>query len=1074
MAMSAAQGGGMFPTNRRKPVLRTFLSLYRGEFVFQGMVDFAVIGALVLLFLHPPSGGQMRSLLGSIGIGGGGSPQGGAGTGPAQQSAQSGPAQSATPGQGLSSTTQAPSGGSTAPVQRTQPAASSLPAKPIVFPAEIAKPALANVMLVEIGDTAFRNSHAGDQQRLLAARTAFRSRRQTEIVDLLKDADEHDPNVAFMRGLGLFARGDEASVKAAEASLQNAAAANHTLAKVLLGRSLITAPRGMTKNVAEGRRLIESAAATGDPQALRVAGIAYNSAEFGSFDPAKAAASFKRAAEAGDPQAMFHYARVLAEGIGAPVDHAGAVDFLGRAAAAGLTSAQFTLGSWLLDQYADGALTDPSEGVSWLDRAIDKGFSLVALNKLQNLYGWTGRLAPWNDKSRFFALAKQCSGLAEAYCQNSIAIAHQFGWGTEVNVLRAYTHKLIARDLGHAGVGASDIDALGLKLTSKERADAAEQARTLRQKLKPAPAVVVFQYPEVVRPPPWATIDEIEKGTQPQQAQPSQEQGATPGAIPFYDYMAKPTGFYYWTIAFDPRSFSDRPPQLAAALSAALAAYRTRQPTAMLEALQNADPNDRAVNLLKGLATLPLSGDAPDPQVRRQLQAEAYRYLTAAANAGDMRAAAILGDLLTRNWPGIPKDLAQARDFAERAGRSNDGFAVRQLAIGVQIGSFETANSARAADLMWTAAELDDPVANAMVAANFQNGVGVPRDPDKAEKYLRRAADLGLTDAQAILGGWIIDRYSNKQLASPGEGVRTLEKAYNAGGSLWAAWRLAVLYDYEGREPPWRDRAKALEYVRKCAPYSYAACHFSLGVIYRNLGDSVRSWAHYDVARGLGSDGVAERLDGIEKLLSSSELDRARNLSQAIKRDLKPMPNAIVIQDAAASRPAAVLTPPTTPVSATNYADELTDWGVQPQTSLKYEVGSRTPTTLPGARRITTQDLQEIGKQALILDVLDERSGHYTIPGAIHLPGGGDYGGGHFEDRIQEKLKGVLSNLVNRNPGRPIVFLCASSKCWESYNAALRAMKMGFQNVLWYRGGLLSWKAASLPLTPPAEVYAIQ
>ena len=57
MAMSAAHGGGMLPTNRRKPLLRTFVSLYRGEFAFQGMVDFAVIGMVVLLFLHPPSQG---------------------------------------------------------------------------------------------------------------------------------------------------------------------------------------------------------------------------------------------------------------------------------------------------------------------------------------------------------------------------------------------------------------------------------------------------------------------------------------------------------------------------------------------------------------------------------------------------------------------------------------------------------------------------------------------------------------------------------------------------------------------------------------------------------------------------------------------------------------------------------------------------------------------------------------------------------------------------------------------------------------------------------------------------------
>jgi TPR repeat protein len=293
------------------------------------------------------------------------------------------------------------------------------------------------VMLVEISDTAFRNSHAADQQRLLAARTAYRSARGGEMVEILKDADGRDPNVAFMRGLGFLIRGDEASVKAGEAALRTAVEANHTLAKVLLGRVLVTAPKGITKSVDEARRLIEAAVAAGDPQAQRVAAIAYISADFGSFEPDRAASLFKRAAEAGDPQAMFHYARVLSEGIGVPANQAAAVDFLGRAAAAGLTDAQLTLGTWLLEQYRTSALSDPTEAAAWLDRAAQRGFSPIALNRLQLLYGWTGREAPWNDKTRYLALARQCSGLAEPYCQYSYSIAFSNGWGTAKDPIRA-------------------------------------------------------------------------------------------------------------------------------------------------------------------------------------------------------------------------------------------------------------------------------------------------------------------------------------------------------------------------------------------------------------------------------------------------------------------------------------------------------------------------------------------------------------------------------------------------------------------------------------------------------------
>jgi TPR repeat protein len=87
---------------------------------------------------------------------------------------------------------------------------------------------------------------------------------------------------------------------------------------------------------------------------------------------------------------------------------------------------------------------------------------------------------------------------------------------------------------------------------------------------------------------------------------------------------------------------------------------------------------------------------------------------------------------------------------------------------------------------MWTAAELGDPAANAMVAAFFQNGTGVPQDAEKAEKYLRRAAELGYTDAQRVLGNSIVDRYANKNIASPAEGVRLLEKALTSGRSIWS------------------------------------------------------------------------------------------------------------------------------------------------------------------------------------------------------------------------------------------------------------------------------------------------
>ena len=156
-----------------------------------------------------------------------------------------------------------------------------------------------------------------------------------------------------------------------------------------------------------------------------------------------------------------------------------------------------------------------------------------------------------------------------------------------------------------------------------------------------------------------------------------------------------------------------------------------------------------------------------------------------------------------------------------------------------------------------------------------------------------------------------------------------------------------------------------------------------------------------------------------------------------------------------------------------NFADELTDWGISPQSELKMEVGSQTPLSIPGGRRVTTGEMVNlVNTNAIVVDVLrDNTGGHRTLPGAIYIPGAGDPG--TFRDRIQRRLSSVLSQLTSQDVDRPLVFLCEGSKCWESYNAALRAMQLGYRNVLWYRGGLSAWIAAKQQLQSPAAVREV-
>ena len=151
-----------------------------------------------------------------------------------------------------------------------------------------------------------------------------------------------------------------------------------------------------------------------------------------------------------------------------------------------------------------------------------------------------------------------------------------------------------------------------------------------------------------------------------------------------------------------------------------------------------------------------------------------------------------------------------------------------------------------------------------------------------------------------------------------------------------------------------------------------------------------------------------------------------------------------------------------------NYADEFTDFGVPPQAELKEDVGTKTPTTAPGARFISTPELYSAiqrgsldGAPFLLVDVLADTHAK-TIRGAKRIADGGS--SGHFDDDVQQRLRTQLMALTKGNLAMPIVFFCEGAQCWESYNAVLRAAKMGFSRIFWYRGGLNSWKQANLPM----------
>jgi PQQ-dependent catabolism-associated CXXCW motif protein len=156
-------------------------------------------------------------------------------------------------------------------------------------------------------------------------------------------------------------------------------------------------------------------------------------------------------------------------------------------------------------------------------------------------------------------------------------------------------------------------------------------------------------------------------------------------------------------------------------------------------------------------------------------------------------------------------------------------------------------------------------------------------------------------------------------------------------------------------------------------------------------------------------------------------------------------------------------------LSYVNPADEWSDFSVAAQSELKRDIGTNTPLTIPGGKVIGTGELETAinrgaleGVPFLIIDALKRSSAYrVVVPGSKYLSYAGDYG--TFDDNVQTRLKEDLAKLTNDNLDMPVVFFCAGAKCWESYNAALRTMRLGYSKVYWYRGGIASWEAAHRP-----------
>jgi PQQ-dependent catabolism-associated CXXCW motif protein len=139
---------------------------------------------------------------------------------------------------------------------------------------------------------------------------------------------------------------------------------------------------------------------------------------------------------------------------------------------------------------------------------------------------------------------------------------------------------------------------------------------------------------------------------------------------------------------------------------------------------------------------------------------------------------------------------------------------------------------------------------------------------------------------------------------------------------------------------------------------------------------------------------------------------------------------------------------------------------------------SPTPATLRGATVLDVAAAIALWKAeaALFIDVLPRPPkpanlapgtvwrdpSRNSLPGAIWLP---NVGFGALAPETEAYFAAGLARATGEDRSKAVVFFC-ERHCWMSWNAAKRAIAMGYAAVSWFPDGTTGWSEAGLPLAP--------
>jgi len=130
------------------------------------------------------------------------------------------------------------------------------------------------------------------------------------------------------------------------------------------------------------------------------------------------------------------------------------------------------------------------------------------------------------------------------------------------------------------------------------------------------------------------------------------------------------------------------------------------------------------------------------------------------------------------------------------------------------------------------------------------------------------------------------------------------------------------------------------------------------------------------------------------------------------------------------------------------------------------------PATLRGATVLDTPAALALWreKRAVFIDALPQpprpagipkdavfrQPPRFDVPGSVWLP---DTGYGELAEPTLRYFEQGLARAAASDKTRPLVFYCLKN-CWMSWNAAKRALTLGYVNVFWYPDGSDGWAEA--------------